>query len=112
MRLRSLKLPSRSLFHQARTIIAVLMLLLSFLFLTSLPLVNSTRPVIRSAWTSTPPQIDGAFAPDEWANPQMVFQVPPYPKDCLDASVYFANDGAKLYVMVDAIGDNTDDAFR
>jgi hypothetical protein len=112
MILRSLaKLVSRSSSRQARTVATALIILLSFLFLASLPLASSNRSVIKSTWINSPPNIDGKFTPNEWTNPQMVFQVPPYPKDYLNASVYFANDASKLYVMVDAIGDKTDDAF-
>jgi hypothetical protein len=70
---------------------------------------SSSRPIIHSVWATTPPSINGQFEAGEWGNPQIVFTVPPYDNSYLNASVYFANDASKLYVMVDAVGDQTDD---
>jgi hypothetical protein len=69
-----------------------------------LPSVSASRPVINSTWTATPPTIDGTFQLGEWSNPQIVFEAP------IIAYVYFVNDGSNLYVMVDAVGDDDDDA--
>jgi hypothetical protein len=77
------------------------------LFLAILPTARSERPIINSVWTDSPPVIDGKFTPGEYADPQIVFQVPPYPDTFLNASVYFTNDKSTLYVLVDAVGDTT-----
>jgi len=69
------------------------------------------RPVINSRWTGSPPIIDGVFTGGEWSNPQIVFKSPDYPPSyVLPTYVYFLNDNSNLYVMVDAVGDVTDDA--
>lgn len=74
-----------------------------------LPSVYAERPVINSVWANKPPSMDGMFTPDEWPeSPQIAFTVPPYNNSYLNASVYVTNDNAKLYVMVDAFGDRTD----
>jgi len=65
------------------------------------------RPVINSRWTGSPPSIDGVFTAGEWSNPQIFLTTPDYP---IAAYVYFLNDNSNLYVLVDAIGDMTDDA--
>lgn len=69
----------------------------------------SSRPIIYSAWATTPPTIDGQFEPGEYNVSQIVFTVPPYSSTYLNAYVYFLNDASKLYVMVDAPGDQTND---
>ena len=86
-------------------------LFVAFLLTLSLhfPRANSTRPTVSSIWAEKQPSIDGRFAPEEWATPQIVFEVPPYPTTFLNTYVYFVNDNEKLYVMVDAVGDRTDD---
>jgi len=54
----------------------------------------------------TPPTIDGRFESGEWSNPQLVMRPPTYP---LAADAYFSNDASLLYVMVDVVGDETDE---
>jgi hypothetical protein len=65
--------------------------------------------MIRSAWAATPPNVNGVFKLGEYSNPQIIFTVPPYNRSYLNAYVYFVNDASKLYVMVDAVGDQTND---
>jgi hypothetical protein len=65
--------------------------------------------MIQSVWAATPPTIDGRLALGEYGDPQIVFSVPPYNSSFLNASIYFANDASKLHVMVDAVGDQTND---
>jgi hypothetical protein len=73
------------------------------------PLASSSRPMIRSTWAATPPSVNGVFKPEEYSGPQIIFTVPPYNSSYLNAYVYFVNDASKLYVMVDAVGDQTND---
>jgi hypothetical protein len=77
--------------------------------LLHIPSGYSARPVVNGVWTTTPPTVDGKFSTGEWTAPQLVFEVPPYPASFLKTYVYFVNDNQKLYVMVDAVGDRTDD---
>jgi hypothetical protein len=71
---------------------------------------SATRPVINSVWASNAPSIDGKFSQGEWPDsPQIAFRVPPYNSTYLNATVYIMNDNSKLYVMVDATGDRTND---
>ncbi len=63
----------------------------------------NSRLVINSAWTSTPPIIDGNFGPREWINPEIIIRQP------IEAYIYFANNRSNLFVLVDATGDATDD---
>lgn len=74
------------------------------------PSVSAASPVIHATWTSSPPTIDGVFTPGEWSGPQIVFEAPTYPGTyVLPTYVYFVNDRSNLYVMVDAVGDATND---
>jgi len=68
---------------------------------------NSGRPVINSFWILSPPTIDGVFSLGEWSTPQVIMQGSDYP---IDGFAYFVNDASNLFVMVDAVGDKTDDA--
>lgn len=73
---------------------------------------SATRPVINSVWASKPPSMDGKFSQGEWPDsPQITFRVPPYNSSYLNATVYVMNDNSKLYVMVDATGDRTNDQW-
>lgn len=77
---------------------------------TGLPSAYSARPTVNSVWTDTAPIIDGKFPPSEWpSSPQITFRVPPYNSSYLNASIYITNDNSKLYVIVDATGDGTND---
>jgi len=69
--------------------------------------VHSARRVIYSKFTSTPPIIDGEFAPGgPWtANLQITMLETEYP---ITAYVYILNDNNYLYFLVDAVGDTTD----
>lgn len=79
------------------------------LLLLILPSVSAASPVIHATWTSSPPTIDGIFAPGEWSGPQIVFEASTYPASyVLPTYVYFVNDASNLYVMVDAVGDTHD----
>ncbi|MGA2240028.1 MAG: hypothetical protein ABSG74_12535 [Candidatus Bathyarchaeia archaeon] len=71
--------------------------------LTVVPHVNA-GPVINTAWTSSPPTIDGKFTQGEWHNLQISMTSPDYP---IEAYAYFMNDNSNLYVLVDAVGDKT-----
>jgi hypothetical protein len=64
--------------------------------ITSLPLAGS------------PPTIDGVMSAGEWIGPPSAsLRSTDYP---IDTDVYFRNDAKYLYVLVDAIGDTTDDS--
>ncbi|WP_455367775.1 hypothetical protein [[Eubacterium] cellulosolvens] len=68
----------------------------------------TTRPVINSQWTSSPPSIDGVVGSGEWSNLVISFTSSEYPDSyVLPTYVYFMNDAANLYVLVDAVGDTT-----
>jgi hypothetical protein len=76
--------------------------------LISVPNVKAARPVINSQWTDTPPTIDGRFTEGEWWNLQIHMTAPSYQ---IEAFVYFLNDNSNLYVLVDAVGDQTNSAM-
>jgi len=65
------------------------------------------RPILQSAWTDKAPKIDGLSSSSEWYNLVIFMQPPNYP---IEAYVYMMNDNNWLYVLVDAVGDTTDDA--
>jgi hypothetical protein len=72
----------------------------------------AVRPPISSQWTSNPPTIDGRFTLGEWFNLQITVQGPSFPDSYVKPTfVYFMNDNSRLYVLVDASGDGTDDAL-
>lgn len=55
-----------------------------------------------------PPVIDGVALPGEWTGaPSISMRTPTYP---IDTDVYFRHDATYLYVLVDALGDLTDDS--
>jgi len=65
---------------------------------------------ISSQWIHNPPIIDGAIGSEEWpVSPQIEFTAGGgYPASyVLPTSIYFMNDARNLYVLVDAVGDNT-----
>ncbi|MGB6679700.1 MAG: hypothetical protein WBF08_00070 [Candidatus Bathyarchaeia archaeon] len=71
---------------------------------------SASRPVINSQLTARPPSIDGNFMSGEWYNLQITFKSPEYPATyVLPTYVYFLNDDSNLYVLVDAVGDITND---
>ena len=84
--------------------------LLATLILTLTPLLTPTlasaREQVISKRTVTPPTIDGTFTANEWSNPQITMKPDAYP---IEAYAYFQNDDSTLYVMVDAVGDGSDD---
>lgn len=68
--------------------------------------VQAQRQTITSYFTTSPPTIDGQFSPsDLWSNPQLVLTPPDFQ---IDTFVYFMHDNSNLYVLVDAVGDTTD----
>lgn len=67
-----------------------------------LPSAHSTQLVVDSRFTGVPPIIDGKME-GLWSNPQITMKTP-YP---IDAFAYFLNDQSNLYVLVDAVGDTT-----
>jgi hypothetical protein len=72
----------------------------------------AVRPPISSQWTSNPPTIDGRFTLGEWFNLQITVQGPSFPDNYTKPTfVYFMNDNSRLYVLVDASGDGTDDGL-
>lgn len=101
----------RCRFTNSLKLFAVAVLLVSVLL--SLPAgAFSQGPVISSQWTSTPPVIDGRFSAGEWSNLQIVIQGPDYPDSYVKPTfVYFMNDNSRLYALVDAAGDTTDDSL-
>jgi hypothetical protein len=79
--------------------------------MTIVPFAYSQKPVINSHWTDNPPNIDGKFLAGEWSNLQITFSSTEYPSDyVLPTYAYFLNDGSNLYVLVDTVGDTTDDS--
>lgn len=70
------------------------------------PVCWAARLVVSSRWTSTPPRIDGRFQMGEYSGPQISMTAPPWE---MDAYAYFNNDDLNLYVLVDVVGDTTDD---
>ncbi len=72
----------------------------------------AVSPTISSQWASNPPTIDGRFTLGEWFNLQITVQGPTFPDSYVKPTfVYFMNDNSRLYVLVDASGDGTDDAL-
>ena len=72
----------------------------------------AVRPTISSRWTSNPPTIDGRFTLGEWFNLQITIQGPSFPDTYVKPTfVYFMNDNSRLYVLVDASGDGTDNSL-
>jgi len=76
--------------------------------LISVPNVKAGRPVINVQWTEMPPTVDGTFTEGEWWNLQIHMTAPSYQ---IEAFVYFLNDNSNLYVLVDAVGDQTNSAM-
>jgi len=68
-----------------------------------LPSAHSTQLVVYSRNTGVPPIIDGKME-GLWSNPQITMNHPDYP---IDAFAYCLNDQSNLYVLVDAVGDTT-----
>jgi hypothetical protein len=67
-------------------------------------------PVMHSQLTSSPPSIDGTVQLGEWSNLVISFTSPTYPDSyVLPTYVYFMNDVSNLYVLVDAVGDTTNE---
>lgn len=94
--------------------------LVSLLLLTALVVLagcfvapaQAFRSTINSEWTSRPPTIDGKYTAGEWLNLQINVQGPSYPGTYVKPTfVYFMNDNSRLYVLVDAAGDTTNDAL-
>jgi len=58
----------------------------------------------------TPPTIDGTISSGEWPTaPQFILNTPTYP---IRTNVYCMNDSTDLYILVDALGDTTDDDIQ
>jgi hypothetical protein len=95
----------KQIFPLSRIIITALLLILVFSLSYSyatVPPVVTCLPV-----TGTPPVIDGVISPGEWpTSPQLTLLSPPYP---IATNFYCMNDVTNLYILVDAIGDTTDD---
>lgn len=73
---------------------------------------NAQGPSINSQWTGIAPTIDGIFSLGEWSNLQIAIQGSAYPVSYVKPTfVYFMNDNSRLYVLVDASGDGTDDGL-
>ena len=72
-----------------------------------LPSAHSIQLVVDSRHTGVPPVIDGKME-GLWSNPQITMNSPDYP---IDAFAYFLNDEFNLYVLVDAVGDTTQEAL-
>ena len=93
-------------------LLCVVVLLFMMLVVPVVRSASADRPVIRSRWADTAPSINGAFETGEWSDPQIVFQTPTYPDTyVLPTYAYFVNDLSNLYVMVDAVGDETEIAY-
>lgn len=71
-----------------------------------LPSAHSSQVVIHSRYTGVPPMIDGKME-GLWSNPQITMTSPDYP---IEAFAYFLNDQSYLYILVDAVGDTTNNA--
>lgn len=89
----------------------VLCLFLTLALFVSVPWAHSNtnppRPILTSAWTDKAPKIDGVSSSGEWFNLVILMKPPSYP---IEAYVYMMNDNNWLYVLVDAVGDTTNDA--
>ena len=72
-----------------------------------LPSAHSIQLVVDSRHTGVPPVIDGKME-GLWSNPQITMKTPDYP---IDAFAYFLNDQSNLYILVDAVGDTTQEAL-
>ena len=73
---------------------------------------QASRSTINSEWTSRPPTIDGKYTAGEWLNLQIIVRGLSYPATYVKPTfVYFMNDNSRLYVLVDAAGDTTNDAL-
>ena len=80
--------------------------LLFLCFITPSGVLGNGRILLISEYDSVPPNIDGFFPPGEWSNHQIYIEGG---VTTIETYVYFVNDGSNLYVMVDAIGDESDD---
>jgi hypothetical protein len=89
------------------SVILILVALVLPVSSVAVPSLANSRIVISSSWILRLPSIDGVFSLGEWSTPQIVMLGPSYP---IDGFAYFVNDASTLFVMVDAIGDKTDDA--
>jgi hypothetical protein len=79
--------------------------LLVFPTRTTLTVNARLRPLLTSTLRSSPLTIDGIFTAGEWTNLQLhLLPADGYP---IEVFTYFENDLSKLYVMVDAVGDTT-----
>ena len=66
------------------------------------------RPAVAAGSLGVPASLDGAIQPGEWDGATLVDLRTPDP-GLLAAKAYVANDGANLYVALDAVGDVTND---
>ena len=89
------------------SIILIIVALVLPMGAVAVPSLANSRIVISSLWIQRLPIIDGVFSLGEWSTPQIVMLGPSYP---IDGFAYFVNDASTLFVMVDAVGDKTDDA--
>jgi len=80
--------------------------LLFLCFITPSGVLGDGRILLISDYDYVPPIIDGAFPGGEWSNPQIYIEGG---ATTIETYVYFVNDASNLYVMVDAIGDESDD---
>jgi len=70
--------------------------------------VSGERPVVQTIFTDNPPILDGNMGAVEWDNLGITMTPPSYD---IEAYAYFMNDNTYLYVLVDAVGDNTSDIW-
>lgn len=98
----------RQMFSLSWLTMTVLFLVLVFSSSSSYAVVP-VRPVITCLpVTGTPPVIDGTKSSGEWpSTPQLTLSSPTYP---IDTNFYCVNDLTNLYILVDALGDLTDDS--
>lgn len=89
----------------------VLLTILFLALVAPLGIVAADRIVIYGEWIESSPNIDGVFTPGEWSNPQLYIEESSTKAYTgVQSYVYFANNRFKLFVLVDAINDTTDDA--
>ncbi|MFQ5408918.1 MAG: FHA domain-containing protein [Anaerolineales bacterium] len=69
---------------------------------TSAATHTPTATATLTGFTSAPPSIDGVYAINEWADARLLRELP-------NGKLFFMNDAEKLYLLVDLVGDTTND---
>lgn len=91
----------------------VLALSLLFVLIFYLPSSHAVIPLVNCrALSGSPPVIDGVVSPGEWPDVSQMTIDPTADINPNEILTYFycVNDGSNLYILVDAVGDQTDDS--